>query len=155
MTPIDMVLVGVWLLAGLIGLYTGLLRATLAVVAVVGSVWASALFGPDLAELLGRFVDSSSLARILAYALVALSVMFVCSGLTWLVLRTLSVFRLGWADRAAGSLIGLVGVLFCAVVVARALGVDGSAENSVGDSEILPALVTLAENFLSWLHAET
>jgi hypothetical protein len=148
MSWVDVGLLIVGLAAAAVGLYTGVLRVLMALAGLAAGLWAAWRFAPTISGALGRWLKlSDGGARLLAALLLLLATLGVAAGLTWLLTRSLKVFRLGWADRVAGALVALLLVACGAAFVAVNLGIDADGKTTLGGSRILPGLVSALERF--------
>lgn len=154
MSPVDLGLVLVALLAVVLGLYTGVLRVVMALVGLAVGLWVAIRFTDPFAELLLSWVKfSEPAARLVAAACLLTLTLSAAALVTWLIVRSLKVFRLGWVDRVSGGLIGLLIMAVTTGFVAVNLGVDAQGEATIGGSCILPVLVQAFEQLQEWLGA--
>jgi uncharacterized membrane protein required for colicin V production len=148
---VDVTLVVLGVVAAAIGLYTGVLRVLMALAGLAVGVWVAWRFAPPLAEGLESWMSlSQPAARLVATGTLLLATLAVAALLTWLLTRSLKLFRLGWLDRGSGALVALLLVALAAGFVAFNLGVDAEGETTLGDSRILPALVRGLETLREW-----
>jgi uncharacterized membrane protein required for colicin V production len=139
MSWVDVALVSAAAVALAAGLYTGFLRLVLAAAGLGTGLWMAWHYAPAVAARLGGTLGSERAAYAASFALLVAATVGGAALLTWLLSRTLKVFRLGWADRTAGGLLALGGLTALAAVFALSLGVDASA-TAPGGSRLLPLL---------------
>lgn len=131
LTWIDILILGVFLISALIGIWRGLVREVVAISIWVAAFWLASLYAEPLSALLPDVIDGttfalntpeyvSNLRVIVAFALIVIGV-FIIGGVINLILRKLmSVLVLRGTDRMLGLLFGLVRA--CAIMVALVLG---------------------------------
>jgi len=140
MSWMDLALVAGAVVALAAGLYTGFLRLVLAAAGLVAGLWVAWRYAAVLASNFAAALGSQRAAHALSFVVLVAATVGIAALVTLLLSRTLSIFRLGWADRTAGGLLALTGLLALASVFALSVGVEGAAGASLGGSRLLPVL---------------
>ena len=100
-----------------LGLRRGLIKSILPLLGLILAIFLAGKLYAPLAERLS-FIDSSSLARIVAFLIIFAVVMIVVSIIAWVLRALVQMSMLGWADRLGGAFFGLVtGWIICSMVV--------------------------------------
>ncbi len=116
MTALDVALVAVVALSVIVGLWRGLVRSLVSLVAWIAAALLAIRWGPTVAATLAGWQFPAQLAPIVGLLLVFLGVVIVGAACGYLVARLLHAVGLGVADRLLGAAFGLVrGVLLLAV----------------------------------------
>jgi len=130
LTWIDILIVGVFLVSMLLGLWRGLVREVIAIAIWVGAFWLASIYAQQLSTYLPDVIDGtrfalntpeyvSNLRVIVAFALIVIAV-FIIGGVINLILKKImNVLVLRGTDRMLGLLFGLVRA--CAIMVALVL----------------------------------
>ena len=114
LNDLDRIILIIIAIGGCIGLYRGFFREAVGIAGLVIAAIAANLASPFTQPLASRFIESETLASIIAWILVFIIAMFVLSRLAVLLDEFMSSISLGWLNRLAG---GLVGALkFCIIV---------------------------------------
>jgi len=117
MNWLDIAIIVVLGILTLLGVKRGLIKSLVPLVGVIlGIVLAGRLHHP-LAERLG-FIESESLAGIIAFVLIVIAVYVIVFILGSMLRSVLQMVLLGWVDRLGGAVFGLaMGWIICSVVV--------------------------------------
>lgn len=143
MNWVDIVIIIFLAVLAILGLKRGLMKSLFPLVGIILGIFLAGTFQGALAEKLS-FIESESVARIAAFAIIVV-VVFVAAIIASSVLsRIFSMILLGWVDRLGGALFGLAIAWFISsavvVLLARyaALPVElpESAISSVGESVV-------------------
>ncbi len=118
MNWLDIVVLVIMIISILVGLKIGLIKALLSLAgSIVGVILAGHYYVP-LSELLS-FIPQTSLAKIVAFAIIFIVVMVVASVLAVLLKWAVSAMMLGWVNHLGGAIFGLVmGAIFCGALLA-------------------------------------
>jgi len=118
MNWLDIAIIVVLGVLTLLGLKRGLIKS---LVPLVGMILAIFLAGRFYTSLAGRltFIDSESLAKIIAFAIIVIVVLVVVFILGSMLRTVMQMALLGWVDRLGGAVFGLaIGWVICSVIVA-------------------------------------
>lgn len=131
LTWIDILILGVFLISMLIGVWRGLIREVIAITIWVAAFWLASVYAKPVSTLLPDVIDETAIALntpeyitnlrvIVAFALIVISI-FIIGGIINLILKKLmSVLVLRGTDRLLGLLFGLARA--CVIIVVMVLG---------------------------------
>ena len=135
-----------------LGLRTGIIKAALSLAGVIVGIILAGRYYTALAEQL-TFISQANLANIAAFALILFGVMLVAAILASVLKWLVSAVLLGWINRLAGALFGLVlGAIFCSALLAiwaKFLGVGATMAESALATILLdrfPLILALLPN---------
>jgi membrane protein required for colicin V production len=118
MTVIDIIVIAIIGISTVLGVFRGLVREVLALVAWVGGFLLANLLAPEAARLLPKGMASEEIRLLVSYVVVFIVVMIGLSVLAILASKLVKIVGLGTADRAVGGMFGLVrGVLIVMILV--------------------------------------
>ena len=133
MNWLDIVIIVLIAVPTLIGLRTGIIKATLSLAGVIVGVILAGRFHAALAEQL-TFIAQDNIANIVAFALILLGVMIIASVLAALIKFVVSAVLLGWVNRIGGAVFGFaLGTIFCGALLAtwaKFFGIEGLLSES-------------------------
>ena len=133
MSWLDIVIIGVVLIATFWGLRIGIIKAVLSLAGLIVGVILAGRFYVPLSEQLA-FIPQVSIARIAAFAIILIGVMVIAGVLASLLKWAASVVMLGWVNHLGGAVLGLVlGAIFCSALLAiwvKFLGMEGAITES-------------------------
>jgi len=110
-----------------IGLRVGIIKATLSLAGLIAGIILAGYYYIPLSERL-PFTSPTSVAKIVAFALILIGVMVITAILASLLIRVASVMMLGWVNHLGGAIFGLVlGALFCGALLAVYIKTFGEA----------------------------
>ena len=147
MNGFDTVLLVVIALLMLVGLLKGLARLVIGVGALVAAVILATRFHPPVAVAIAAAADlAEPVATVAAYAAIFLGTMLAGALVAYALRRTLKAAMLGWADRLAGAVVGLIAALLAAgLVLVPAVGRVPAAESLLRESALAPYVAALAD----------
>lgn len=148
---LDVVLVLILLLASLAGFRRGAILELGAILAFLAGLWCAATFWNQAAQYAHQWIQNLIAAAIagfvgpfiLGYAAVYILATII-RGLVHLVL-------LGWLDRIAGALIGLVQGIFVLEIALLLFRLPGAPTTWLAGSQIAPILQAQQTQLLGWL----
>ena len=118
MTAVDIIVLAIIAFSVALGVFRGLVREVLALVAWVGAFLLSNLLAPEAARLLPRGMASEEIRLLVSYVVVFIVALVGLSVLAVLASKLVKVVGLGPADRAVGGVFGLArGVLVVMILV--------------------------------------
>ena len=131
LTWIDILIVGVFLVSMLIGLWRGLVREVVAIAIWVAAFVLASLYAEKLSTYLPDIIDNTSFALntpeyvnnlrvIVAFVLIVIAVFIIGAVINFILKKLMSVLVLRGTDRMLGLLFGMVRA--CAIIVALVLG---------------------------------
>jgi membrane protein required for colicin V production len=155
MTVIDIIVLAIIGVSVLIGVWRGLVREVLALVAWVAAFLLSNFLAPEAAKLLPRGMGSEEVRLLVSYVIVFIIVLVALSVLAILASKLVKVVGLGPADRAVGGVFGLArGVLLVLILVLLA-GLTSLPRQSVWrDAALRGALEAAAVYIKTWLPSD-
>ena len=140
MSWLDIVIIVVVAIATFWGLRIGITKAVLSLAGLIVGVILAGRYYIPLAEQL-TFIPQTSIARIVAFAIILIVVMVIAGVLANLLKWAATIMMLGWVNRLGGAVFGLVlGAIFCSALLAiwvKFLGVKGA----VAESGLAPILL--------------
>ncbi len=135
MSWLDLVIVVVLAISTFLGLRMGIIKAVLSLAGVIVGVILAGQYYVALADILPFFSETSSAAKIVAFAIILIVVMVIAITLARLLKWAASVMMLGWVNRLGGAIFGLVlGAIFCGALLAiwvKWLGVGSTITESI------------------------
>ncbi len=118
MNLLDIVILVVVVITTFLGLRIGIIKAVLSLAGVIVGVILAGYYYAPLAERL-TFIPQSSVAEVVAFAIILIGVMVIAGVLARLVRWAASAVMLGWIDRLGGAVFGLVlGAILCSALLA-------------------------------------
>ena len=118
MNGLDLVLIALIGLPAFMGFRSGLVRMAASLGGIIVGITLAGQFGDGLAGLLGEFIDSETVTKILGFVIIVAVTLTVAIAIGNLVRKALTFVFLGWVDRAVGTALGLVvGAMFASVIV--------------------------------------
>jgi membrane protein required for colicin V production len=141
MSWLDLVIVVVLAISTFLGLRMGIIKAVLSLAGVIVGVVLAGQYYVALADVLPFFSETSSAAKIVAFAIILIAVMVIAITLARLLKWAASVMLLGWVNRLGGATLGLVlGAIFCGALLAiwvKWLGVGSTITESAVSAFLL------------------
>lgn len=100
------------------GLWRGLVREVLSIVAWVAAISVARVYSDDLAPLLGGLIESESIRYVVAFALLCIGTLILGGLINHFIARVVTFSGLRMTDRLLGSLFGIArGLLIVMVIV--------------------------------------
>ncbi|MCJ2163236.1 MULTISPECIES: CvpA family protein [unclassified Pseudodesulfovibrio] len=116
MNFLDIILICILILFLLRGFFRGLIQEVLSLIAVVLAIFLASNFNHLIAPHVKMYIDSEITVSALSYSLIFFGTLIVIWLLIKLLKSALEISLLGWIDRTAGGIFGLIeGVLICLV----------------------------------------
>ncbi|MGE4192170.1 MAG: CvpA family protein [Pseudodesulfovibrio sp.] len=116
MNFLDIILICIILLFLIRGFFRGLVQEVLSLIAILLAFFLASRFDDVLAPYLKAYIESDVTVGALSYTLIFVATLIVVWLLTKLLKSVLELSLLGWIDRTAGGVFGLLeGVLICMV----------------------------------------
>ena len=132
MNWLDIVIIVVIAISVFNGLRSGLIKMLFSVAGIIVGIVLAGRFADDFAGVLTFIPDDWS--KIAAFAIILVAVMIVAWILGTVLSKLISLVLLGWVNRLAGAVLGVVvGALFCGAVLAiwvKFLGIGDSVAGS-------------------------
>ncbi|OGO19480.1 MAG: hypothetical protein A2144_08260 [Chloroflexi bacterium RBG_16_50_9] len=133
MSWLDIILLIPIIIATLIGLKVGIIKAFFILAGVIAGVVLAGRYYVVVAEHL-TFISQPSLAKIAAFAIILIGLIVIASVLAGIIKWAVSAVMLGWLNHLGGAVIGFfLGVLFCGALLTiwvNFLGVAGAVSES-------------------------
>ena len=146
LTGVDIVIAIIVCISAMLGLVRGLVTELFSLVTWVAAVLGAILFGPELAERLTPYLDSSTLRSIVAYAGLFVGIMMVGGIVRALTRSMVSSVGLGGLDRLLGLVFGsLRGLLIC-IISLTMLGTYASESDWWTESRFVPQLMVFEDD---------
>ncbi len=134
MNWLDIVIIAVLVVAAILGLRTGIIKAVLSLAGLIIGVILAGHYYVPLSEQL-TFIASATAAKVVAFAIILIGVMVIAGVLASLFKWAVSIVMLGWVNRLGGAVFGLVlGAVFCSALLAiwvKALGMGVVTESGL------------------------
>jgi len=141
MNWLDIAIIVVIAISTLIGLKAGLIKIVLSLAGLIIGVILAGRYYQVLAGQLS-FIPQTSVAKIVAFAIILIGVMIIASILASLFKWAASITMLGWVNRLGGAVFGLVlGAIFCGALLAIWVKFLGAA-TAINESNLAPILVS-------------
>jgi membrane protein required for colicin V production len=141
MTPLDWVLVVVWLGIGLTGFWKGAIQIVFTVGGVVAGVWLALTLGDGLSDTLAVSLGPGWVAEVLGRLLPVMASVGLAALAGWGLVRTLEALHLGWVNRVLGFLLAAAaGGLLLLIMVAGTAHLSPAWSDLVARSRLVPAV---------------
>ncbi len=141
MSWLDLVIVVVLALGAFLGLRMGIIKAVLSLAGVIVGVVLAGQYHVALADALPFFSETSSVAKIVAFAIILIVVMVIAAVAARFLKWTASAMMLGWVNHFGGAALGLVlGAIFCGALLAIWVKWLGAGD-TITESMIAPVLL--------------
>ncbi len=141
MSWLDIVLVIVLAAGAFLGLRIGIIKAVLFLTGVIVGVVLAGQYYVALADALPFFSETSSAAKIVAFAIILIVVMVIAAVAARFLKWTASAMMLGWVNHLGGAALGLVlGAIFCGALLAIWVKWLGAGD-TITESMIAPVLL--------------
>jgi membrane protein required for colicin V production len=155
MTFIDIIVLAILGVSILYGVFRGLVREVLALVAWVGAFLIANLFAPEAAKLLPEAMASEEIRLLVSFVIVFIVVLVGLSVLAVLASKVVKIVGLGPADRVVGGVFGLArGVLVVMILVLLAGLTSLPRQPAWRDAALRGALEAFAGYVKGWLPAD-
>ncbi len=144
MNSLDWILLAPLFVSGLLGVWRGVVREVMSVLAWVTGVVLAGRFAADLAQLLP--INGDVLPHAVAWVLVLLAVLIAAGLLARLLKQLLSVAGLGLADRLLGGVFGLVRGTMVLMLIVLLIGLTPFKKYPIWtSSQVVPLAQLLLE----------
>ena len=144
MNSLDWMLLAPLLVSGLLGVWRGVVREVMSVLAWVTGVVLAGRFAADLAQLLP--INGDVLPHAVAWVLILLAVLIAAGLLARLLKKLLSVAGLGLADRLLGGVFGLVRGTMVLMLIVLLIGLTPFKKYPIWtSSQVVPLAQLLLE----------
>lgn len=118
MNWLDIVIIAFVVVAALIGLKIGLIKAALSLAGIILGIFLAGRYYAPLAERL-TFISQESIAQGVAFAIILIVVIIIAGLLAAFLKWIASVVMLGWVNHLGGAAFGLVlGLILCSALLA-------------------------------------
>ncbi len=153
MNWLDIVILVVLVIAAVMGLRMGLIKAVLLLAGIIVGVVLAGHYSGPLGERL-TFISSEGVAKGVAFAVIMLAVLAAAAIAAALLTWAAKVVMLGWVNRLGGAVAGLfLGALFCGALLAMWVHFLGMA-GAIADSAIATILLDRLPMVLALLPGE-
>jgi len=154
MSWLDLVIVVVLAVGAFLGLRMGIIKAILSLAGVIVGVVLAGQYYVALADALPFFSETSSAAKIVAFAIILIVVMAIAVVAARFLKWAASAMMLGWGNHLGGAALGLVlGAIFCGALLAIWVKWLGAGD-TITESMIAPVLLDKFPNVLALLPDE-
>jgi membrane protein required for colicin V production len=155
MTVIDIIVLAILGISTVLGVFRGLVREVLALVAWVAGFLLANLLAPEAARLLPKAMASEEIRLLVSYVVVFIIVLVALSVLAILASKLVKVVGLGVSDRVVGGVFGLTrGVLVVMILVLLAGLTSLPRQSAWRDAALRGALEASAGYVKTWLPAD-
>jgi len=146
MVIVDYLLLAVFLLSALLGLFRGLIREALSLIGWILAVWCAWRFGATVAEMIPSVADDSVIETWVARAIVLIAVLILSGLLSRLISYVIQQSGLSGTDRMVGMVFGMMRGIVLVSLVVLLLDVGGlDADPWWQESMLIPHAAPLAE----------
>jgi membrane protein required for colicin V production len=143
---VDYLLIAVFLLSALLGLFRGLIKEAISLLGWILAVWCAVRFGATVAEMIPSLADGSFIEIWIARIIVLFAVLILSSLLGRLISIAIHQSGLSGTDRVVGMVFGMARgavVVSLVVLMLDAAGFDGDPWWQ--ESKLIPYAAPLAE----------
>ena len=155
MNWVDILILVMVLGLGFMGFHNGIIRWAITLLSGIFGIFLAGRLYKPLADILS-IADNEGINRVAAFAVVLLAVMLIAWIIGNIIRTTLSIFLLGWVDRAAGAGLGLFLGAVGATAIVSAMGsfpVE-SLRSAINDSTLADPVVSTFGFVLTLLPSE-
>lgn len=146
MIAIDYLLIGIFVLSAIIGLFRGFAKEAISLLGWIMAIWGAWRFGAHVAAWLPDLVDDSAVNIWAARLLVVIGVLIVTGLLSWLISLLINKSALSGTNRMVGMVFGLArGVVFAGVAVYLLEVADFDQEPWWPESKLIPYVAPIAQ----------
>jgi len=146
MVIVDYLLLAVFLLSALMGLFRGLVKEALSLVGWVLAAWCAWRFGGAVADMIPSVVDDSMIEIWVARVIVLVAVLILTGLLSRLIAYVVHQSGLSGTDRLIGMVFGMArGVVLVSLVVMLLDAAGFGADPWWRESKLIPYAAPLAE----------
>jgi len=143
---VDYLLIAVFFLSALMGLFRGLVKEALSLVGWVVAIWCAWLFGGAVAEWIPSVADGSIIETWVARILIVVVVLILSGLLNRFIAMVIDQSGLSGTDRMVGMVFGMArGVVLVGLVVLMLDAVGFDADPWWQESKLIPYAAPLAE----------
>ena len=154
MNWLDIVLAIVFVIGIVLGLKAGLIKMAVSLAGLILGIFLAGHFYMNLANIM-TFIPSEQVARVVAYIIIFVVVLIIAAILSWVLTKFASATLLGWVNRLAGAIVGLiVGAIFCGAILAVWVKYTSMGANVIGSSVLGRFLLDTFPLILSLLPGE-
>ncbi len=146
MTVADISILIVIVISMLLGLWRGLVKEAFSLVAWIAAVFVAGFFSAPLADLMINMLDSPTVRRVLASAILFVLVMFIGTLLGNFMARLSTAIGLKGVDRALGSLFGILRGMIIVLLVLLLTTPFEFSQGWYEDSIFVPYMMIVLEN---------
>ena len=155
MTVIDIVVLAIVGISIVLGVFRGLVREVLSVVAWVAAFLVANLLAPEAAKLLPQAMASEEIRLLVSFVVVFIVALIGLSVLAILASKLVKVVGLGPADRAVGGVFGLVRGMLVVMILVLLAGLTALPRQSAWrDAALRGPLEAAAGHVKAWLPAD-
>jgi len=155
MTVIDLIVLAIVGVSVVFGVWRGLVREVLALVAWAGAFLLANLLAPDAAKLLPQGMASEEIRLLVSFVVVFIVALVGLSVLAMLASKVVKVVGLGPADRVVGGVFGLVRGVFVVMILVLLAGLTTLPRQSTWrDAALSGPLEAFAGYIKGWLPAD-
>lgn len=155
MTVIDIIVLVIVGISAVFGVWRGLVREVLALVAWVAAFLIANLLAPDAAKLLPRAMASEELRLLVSFVVVFIVALVGLSVLAILASKLVRIIGLGPADRAVGGFFGLARGLLLVMILVLLAGLTTVPRQPMWRDAVLSGpLETFAGYIKAWLPSD-
>jgi membrane protein required for colicin V production len=155
MTAVDIIVLAVLGLSVALGVFRGLVREVLSLLAWVAAFLLANFLAPDAAKLLPQAMASEEVRLLVSFVVVFIVVLVGLSVLAILASKLVKIVGLGPADRAVGGVFGLArGVLLVMILVLLAGLTALPRQATWREAALRGALEASAEYVKAWLPSD-
>lgn len=147
MSDLDIVIIAVWVIFTILGIYWGLIRQGLALAGLVVGLVVAGRYSSEIAAWLSSFIADDTLSGVLGFLLVLGGVSLSTSLIASLLRIFVGLLFLGWLDHLLGGLLGLLqGVLASAIVLVAMVTFPLPLwENALAESRLVEPLLWVGQ----------
>ena len=156
MNIFDLLILTFLAIGGSVGLYRGFFKELVGTVGLLFAAIVANIVSPYAKPWLGDVVTDELVASVILWVVIFLLMLFVMNRVAWLLSRLFSSLSIGWVNRLAGGLFGVIKYALIAALVVSALEfaaahVEGlKFVEPMQQSRIIPVLHYLVEVIMPW-----
>ena len=156
MNIFDLLILAFLAIGACVGLYHGFFKELVSTVGLLVAAIVANIVSPYAKPWLGDVVTDELVASVILWITVFLLMLFVMNRVAWLLGRLFSSLSIGWVNRLAGGLFGVIKYALIAALVVSALEfavahVEGlKFAEAMQQSHIIPLLHHIVEVVMPW-----
>lgn len=157
MNIFDILILAFLAIGASVGLYRGFFKEFVGTVGLLIAAIVANIVSPYGKPWMGKMVSDEMVASIIVWVVIFLLMLLVMNAVAWLMGKVFSSLSIGWINRLAGGLFGIIKFALIAALVIAALEFAAAHMESVSfassmkQSHIIPVLHEIVDIVMPWI----